>query len=206
MQQTNKEIKPTLNSLQAAIFPMLRMDELRKFNPAKQLAKKIFDSDETMKMIENNNDTSKTKSSQLKTEFFNKIKNQPDLLYINITEDGHIFGCYCQKPCERPDYWVEDENHKLFSFNGKSGDHLNNRKLEIIQWKKGCQSFKSFYFKSSENYLYANMGIVVQSIYDKEYSQIHQWLGNNFYDCESNIFVGHNNLFKIMKTMVVQLQ
>ena len=69
------------------------------------------------KSKKNRNDRNTSFSIQLKTELFTKIRNQPDLLFINCSEDGCIFGCYCREPCRRPDHWVEDEDHKLFLFN-----------------------------------------------------------------------------------------
>ena len=200
--KTEEQNQPTQDTVLSDLKQFLDKDHVKQFNSSKLRASMVFDTESEKKELEKET-SSQPMSMRLKSRFYNKIKNKPDLIFLNFAKSGHVFGCYCRKECNRQDFWMEDRDHRLFSFNYKN-EGSKSRQLEVFKWKQNCQSFKSFYYKSSGDYLYANMGIVVQSVYDKPYSQIHQWL-NNSYDCSPTAFVGHNNLFETMRTIVIQL-
>ena len=52
------------------------------------------------------------------------------------------------------------------------------------------------------------MGIVVQSVKDKPYSQVHTWLGNHYNIKEEDILgiAGTNDLFTVVRTIVYQIK
>ena len=172
---------------------------IQQFNSQFTSSRKIFDTNQFVSLSKK--PLEETDPRQLKQFFYKSISNKTNLLFINISENGKLFGAFLQKPCCRKDIWVVDDKFKLFSFDRSS------QRIITYSFKneKKDEDHKAFYFKSEGNYLYAFYGIVIQAEYTKPYSQIHNWLTNVFAINDPSIFIGHNNLFKCIRTLVFQL-
>ncbi|EMS12993.1 hypothetical protein KM1_196250, partial [Entamoeba histolytica HM-3:IMSS] len=161
-----------------------------QFDIKPQFSKVIYDSAEN-----------KTNSvDSIKKSFFNQIYNTPHLLIVNISKRGDVFGCYVSKRCVKKDNWIEDPEHRIFRYDPKTN------KTEVWRLKKQSKNgTKAFYFKSEGEYLYVNMGIVIQADpFGAPYSQIYKWIPEHYSIDDSSKIVGHNQLFTVIRTIVFQ--
>ncbi|BFU18332.1 hypothetical protein CL6EHI_189550 [Entamoeba histolytica] len=163
-----------------------------QFDIKPQFSRVIYDSAEVIKKS--------TSVDFIKQTFYRQINNIPHLLIVNISKRGDVFGCYVSKRCIRKDNWIDDPEHRIFKYDPKTD------KTEVWRLKKQSKNgTKAFYFKSEGEYLYVNMGIVIQANpFGAPYSQIYKWIPEHYSLDDASKIVGHSQLFTVVRTVVFQ--
>ena len=200
IQQPETVIEISPEKIEENINYIIEKDNIQLFDEKFSSSQKIFDTNVYVALVK------KTKEeidvSHFKEFFYKSIVNKPNILIVNVEKAGKLFGCFCSVPCNSKNSWIIDKNHKLFSYDYKT----KSLKTYPLKNTDKQENQKSFYFKTTGEYLYAFLGGVIQATYTKSYSQIHHWIKDFFTIDNPNIFVGHNQLFYCSRTIVFQLK